>query len=68
MYTPTMWANPNKLKDIQAKRETEHLDDTQIKKYVKKRNNQRASFFEALFKPFALVRLLKISNKSYSYK
>ena len=68
MYSPTTWANPNNLELIKEKRETEYLNDNHIKRYVKNRKKQRNSFFEALFKPFAVVRLFKISNSSYSYK
>ena len=61
MYSPIMWAEPNKLNHLKEKRELERKGHSLIDKPLKKHYNSRFIIFDVFRKPTSYLRMLKIS-------
>jgi len=61
MYTPIMWAEPNKLKHLSEKRVSNHAKDNRVKYTKSKAYAYKTKLFDALHRPVAFLRMLKIS-------
>jgi hypothetical protein len=63
-----MWANPDNLKLIKEKRDSERLNETQLKKAVIKQTNPKENILGRLYRSLALDRIFKTSHSTLFYK
>lgn len=53
MYTPINWANPHNLGLISEKKQTQHLEDHQVKKHAYDKKSTKSKLIDALTKSFS---------------
>jgi hypothetical protein len=61
MYSPIMWAEPNKLKHLKEKRALEYKEANKAEKHEVTSYTSKLSLFEIFYKPIEYLRTLKIS-------
>jgi hypothetical protein len=61
MYSPIMWAEPNKLKHLKEKRVSKHKAVNQVKSSESRTYPYKFKFFDAFYRPVVFLRMLKIS-------